>query len=110
MAQSTEGKHMSGKTNTALPATLSANGQATVAPAISLDEVSIRFGKFTAVDRVSVTVGQGEVFGLLGPNGSGKTTLIRALCGLVPFAEGEAYVLGRSVAREAERVRSQIGY
>jgi ABC-2 type transport system ATP-binding protein len=100
---------MSGKTNTALPATLSANGQATVAPAISLDEVSIRFGKFTAVDRVSVTVGQGEVFGLLGPNGSGKTTLIRALCGLVPFT-GRATVLGQDVARSAEAVRSRVGY
>jgi ABC-2 type transport system ATP-binding protein len=72
--------------------------------------VTIRFGAFTAVDRVSLTVGQGEVFGLLGPNGSGKTTLIRGLCGLIPLAEGSATVLGRDVAREAEQVRSQIGY
>src|SRR5262249_21322259 len=65
---------------------------------------------FTAVDRVSLAVGPGEVFGLLGPNGSGKTTLIRALCGLLPLAEGSARVLGRDVARDAERVRSLIGY
>src|SRR5262249_24159362 len=52
----------------------------------------------------------GEVFGLLGPNGSGKTTLIRALCGLIPLASGDATVLGHDVAREAERIRSSIGY
>jgi len=77
---------------------------------IEARDITIRFGTFTAVDRVSLTVGQGEVFGLLGPNGSGKTTLIRGLCGLLPFATGSATVLGRDVGREAEQVRSQIGY
>jgi drug efflux transport system ATP-binding protein len=72
--------------------------------------VTIRFGNVTAVNRASLTVDQGEVFGLLGPNGSGKTTLIRGLCGLLPLAEGEAIVLGRNVAVDAERVRAQIGY
>jgi ABC-2 type transport system ATP-binding protein len=73
-------------------------------------DVIIRFGTFTAVDRVSLTIGAGEVFGLLGPNGSGKTTLIRALCGLLPLAGGSARVLGRDVTRDAEAIRSQIGY
>jgi ABC-2 type transport system ATP-binding protein len=72
--------------------------------------VTIRFGTLTAVNRVSLTVRQGEIFGLLGPNGSGKTTLIRGLCGLLPLAEGEATVLGRDVTRESEVVRNQIGY
>jgi ABC-2 type transport system ATP-binding protein len=80
------------------PATIDARG------------VTVRFGAFTAVDHASLTVGPGEVFGLLGPNGSGKTTLIRALCGLLPLAAGSATVLGRDVARDAERVRAQIGY
>src|SRR3569623_1473343 len=79
-------------------------------PVIDVRDVTIRFGTFTAVDRVTLDVGQGEVFGLLGPNGSGKTTLIRALCGLVPMAEGRATVLGQDVSTQAERVRSQIGY
>jgi ABC-2 type transport system ATP-binding protein len=77
---------------------------------IDAREVTIRFGPVTAVDRVSLAVGKGEVFGLLGPNGSGKTTLIRALCGLIPLAEGSAFVLGRDVRQHAEAIRAQIGY
>ncbi len=79
-------------------------------PALAVDGVSIRFGDFTAVDRVSFAVRPGEVFGLLGPNGSGKTTLIRALCGLVRFAAGRADVLGRDVSREPEAIRQEVGY
>jgi len=78
--------------------------------AVDLREVTIRFGSFTAVDRVSLGVAPGEVFGLLGPNGSGKTTLIRALCGLIPLAGGSAQVLGKDVSRDAEHIRSLIGY
>jgi ABC-2 type transport system ATP-binding protein len=79
-------------------------------PAVHAHEVSIRFGKFTAVDHVSLTVHEAEVFGLLGPNGSGKTTLIRALCGLLPLATGRASVLGVDVGRDPELVRTRIGY
>ena len=79
-------------------------------PVIRVEGGTVRFGKFTAVDAVTLDVWKGEVFGLLGPNGSGKTTLIRALCGLLPLAEGRATVLGRDVARDAEVVRQSIGY
>jgi ABC-2 type transport system ATP-binding protein len=78
--------------------------------AIDVRDATIRFGTFTAVDRVSLAVRPGEVFGLLGPNGSGKTTLIRALCGLIPLAEGTGRVLGRDVTTDAEAIRAQIGY
>jgi ABC-2 type transport system ATP-binding protein len=77
---------------------------------IDVRDVTIRFGTFTAVDHVSLSVQPGEVFGLLGPNGSGKTTLIRALCGLLPLATGEARVFDQDVTRHPERVRSSIGY
>src|SRR3954453_17847447 len=78
--------------------------------AIHIGHASIRFGTFTAVSNVSFDVARGEVFGLLGPNGSGKTTLIRALCGLIPFAEGRAEVLGLDVAKDPEGIRQNIGY
>ena len=79
-------------------------------PTIDARGVTIKFGAFTAVNNVDLTVAPGEVFGLLGPNGSGKTTLIRGLCGLVPLAAGVATVLGHDVNKESERVRAQIGY
>jgi ABC-2 type transport system ATP-binding protein len=78
--------------------------------AIDVRGATVRFGQVVAVNNVSMTVGYGEVFGLLGPNGSGKTTLIRALCGLITLAEGTATVLGRDVRTAAEQVRAEIGY
>src|SRR5205085_3820335 len=87
-----------------------AGGGAVMAAAIEARDVTIRFGTVTAVDKVSMEVGAGEVFGMLGPNGSGKTTLIRALCGLIELAGGEARVLGRDVRTDAEAIRSSIGY
>jgi len=77
---------------------------------IDIRAATIRFGTFTAVDRLTLSIDPGEVFAFLGPNGSGKTTLIRGLCGLLPFSEGSATVLGRDVARDAESVRREIGY
>jgi ABC-2 type transport system ATP-binding protein len=77
---------------------------------IAADRVTMRFGRFTAVDDVSVTVRAGEVLGLLGPNGAGKTTLIRVLCGLQAPSIGKAQVAGFDVARQSEQVRARIGY
>jgi ABC-2 type transport system ATP-binding protein len=79
-------------------------------PVIDVRDVTIKFGTFTAVDRVTLSVDQSEVFGLLGPNGSGKTTLIRALCGLLPLASGSARVLEHDVTRDAEEIRHSVGY
>jgi ABC-2 type transport system ATP-binding protein len=79
-------------------------------PALEARGATVRFGKFTAVDGATLSVAPGEVFGLLGPNGSGKTTLIRALCGLLPLAAGEASVLGVDALRNREITRQSIGY
>jgi ABC-2 type transport system ATP-binding protein len=69
-----------------------------------------RFGDFVAVDRVSFSVAQGEVFGFLGPNGSGKSTTIRILCGLLLPTSGTAQVVGLDVVHQARLIRERIGY
>ncbi len=77
---------------------------------IIVDELTKTFGNIVAVDRVSFTVKERDIFGLLGPNGSGKTTLIRMLCGILTPTSGEAYVLGYDVFKESEEVKKSIGY
>ncbi len=66
------------------------------------------FGHRTALDGLSLSVAQGQLYGLAGPNGAGKTTLIRTLCGLLRPDEGDAYLLGWRMP--SARVRSQLGY
>jgi ABC-2 type transport system ATP-binding protein len=78
--------------------------------AISALHLVRKFGAFTAVNDVSFTVEQGEIFGFLGPNGSGKTTIIKMLTGLLPLTAGEATVLGIDVRKDPEGVRENIGY
>ncbi len=78
--------------------------------AIDIRDLTKRFGGFTAVDQVSLTVEPGEVFGFLGPNGCGKSTTIRMLCGLLRPSSGHASVAGLDVARQSEAVRRRIGY
>ena len=78
--------------------------------AIQVTDLSKRFGRFVAVDRVSFQVRTGEIFGFLGPNGSGKSTTIRMLCGILVPTAGSGRVAGFDVAREPERVRERIGY
>jgi drug efflux transport system ATP-binding protein len=68
------------------------------------------FGSRVAVEGLELSIGRGEVFGLLGPNGSGKTTTIRMLCGLMAPTSGTATVVGHDVTREPEQVRRKIGY
>ncbi|MFN7923004.1 MAG: ABC transporter ATP-binding protein [Bryobacteraceae bacterium] len=79
-------------------------------PAVSVRNLVIRYGDFRAVDDVSFELTRGEVFGLLGPNGSGKTTIIKALCGLIPVAGGDARVLDIDVRARAAEVRYNVGY
>ena len=77
-------------------------------PALWCDGLRKRYGRRTAVDGVSLSVGRGEVVGLLGPNGAGKTTVIKMLLGLVRPDAGEVMVLGRPGSDPAARAR--VGY
>jgi len=77
---------------------------------IVANQLTRRFGDFTAVDHVSFSIQAGEVVGYLGPNGSGKTTTIRMLLGLLLPSEGSAQVLGYDIVRESEQIRAQVGY
>jgi ABC-2 type transport system ATP-binding protein len=77
---------------------------------IQADSLTKKFGSFTAVDRISFDVEQGEIFGFLGANGAGKTTAMRMLCGLSRPTAGTAVVAGFDVSRQAEQVKKHIGY
>ena len=77
---------------------------------IIADELTKKFGSFTAVDNVSFSVRRGEIFGFLGANGAGKTTAMRMLCGLSRPTAGRAEVAGYDVGTQPEQVKRHIGY
>jgi ABC-2 type transport system ATP-binding protein len=78
--------------------------------AVSVKELTRRFGRFTAVDHISFDVYKGEVFGFLGPNGAGKSTTIRMLCGLLKPTSGTGTVAGLDVCGQQEQIKQHIGY
>ncbi len=78
--------------------------------AVQIDNLSHHFGTFKAVDRISLSVEQGEIFGFLGANGAGKTTAIRMLCGLLLPSEGGGQVAGFDILKQSEEIKKNIGY
>jgi ABC-2 type transport system ATP-binding protein len=78
--------------------------------AIEVENLVKRFGSFTAVDHITFTVKQGEIFGFLGANGAGKTTAMRMLCGLSRPTSGRAFVAGVDASLRPEAVKRHIGY
>ena len=77
---------------------------------IKVEELTKRFGAFTAVDHISFTVEKGEIFGFLGANGAGKTTAMRMLCGLSKPTSGKGTVAGFDIMTQAEQLKRCIGY
>jgi len=77
---------------------------------IQVNNLTKRFGNFTAVDNISFNVKEGEVFGFLGANGAGKSTAIRMLCGILSPTSGDAIVGGYNVMNEPDKVKKVIGY
>jgi ABC-2 type transport system ATP-binding protein len=81
-----------------------------MAAAVDARELTKVYGELVAVDRLTLTVREGEVFAFLGPNGSGKTTTIRMLCGIITPSSGDGQVLGFDIASQSEEIKSRIGY
>ena len=79
-------------------------------PLIVLNDLAKTFGQTVAVNRISMSIGKGDIFGFLGANGAGKTTTIRMLCGLSRPTSGSASIDGLDVWKERFRIRSKFGY
>jgi ABC-2 type transport system ATP-binding protein len=78
--------------------------------AIKADNLTKRFGELVAVDNISLSVAEGELFGLIGPDGAGKTTTMRMLASIMEPTSGSALVMGKEIVREAEAIKEEIGY
>lgn len=79
-------------------------------PPIVAEQLTKKFGEFTAASNISFTINKGEVFGLLGPNGAGKSTTFKMLCGLLQPTSGKALVSGHDLKSASSQARSKIGY
>ena len=79
-------------------------------PIVELERLTRRFGALVAVDALTLAVGRGELFGLVGPDGAGKTTTLRMLAGVLKASDGDARLEGVSVVRDPERVKHSIAY
>jgi ABC-2 type transport system ATP-binding protein len=77
---------------------------------IKVQNLTKKFGSFTAVDNISFSVFEGEIFGFLGANGAGKTTAMRMLCGLSHPTSGKGTVAGFNIFKQSENVKKNIGY
>ncbi|MCX7832666.1 MAG: ABC transporter ATP-binding protein [Ignavibacteria bacterium] len=77
---------------------------------IEVENLTKKFGKFTAVNSISFQVKEGEIFGFIGANGAGKTTAIKMLCGLLTPTSGDAMVAGLNVYTQSEKIKRNIGY
>ncbi len=86
-----------------------ANDGASVPNAIEVEHIVKKFGDFTAVDDVTFSVKEEEIFGLLGPNGAGKSTLIRMMTTLIPITAGKAKIAGYDVRTDPDDARRLIG-
>lgn len=80
------------------------------APAIEVEHLTKKFGDFTAVDDVSLTIESGEIFGFLGPNGAGKSTTIRSILDLIRPTSGSCRVLGLDSRKDAVAIRRHLGF
>lgn len=76
---------------------------------VKIRELTKKFGDFTAVDNVDLTIKEGEIYGLLGPNGAGKSTIINMICGLISVSKGSIEILGKDNQKNSSYTKKNIG-
>ena len=76
---------------------------------VKIDGLTKKYGKYTALNNISISIEEGIIFGLLGPNGSGKSTLINILSGSLSFNKGKCTILGQDIIRDSKYIKSRIG-
>lgn len=79
-------------------------------PVVVAQQLTKRYGNFTALDNLNLTLGRGRILGLIGPNGAGKTTAIKILVGLARPTSGSASIAGADCVRHAKRIKRLVGY
>ena len=77
---------------------------------INADNLTKKYGDFTAAQNISFRIRRGEIFGLLGPNGAGKSTTFKMLCGLAKPTTGQGYIMGTDMIKNPEKARAYLGY
>ena len=85
------------------------NQEALIVSIVKLEQLTKRFGDMTAVDKMSLEIHEGEIFGLLGPNGAGKSTAINMITGLLLVDEGSISILGKDIKKDKMAAKSNIG-
>lgn len=79
-------------------------------PVVVIENLTKRYGEFTALDDLSLSIERGQILGFIGPNGAGKTTTIKILVGLLRPTAGRAMICGADCVREARRIKHRVGY
>ena len=77
---------------------------------INLSALTKRYGSFTAVDRIDLSVPRGELFGFLGPNGAGKTTTLRMIAGILRPTAGRIEIAGIDIVSDPSAAKSKLGF
>lgn len=83
---------------------------ASSAPVVETEELTKKFGEFTALDKLTISLQRGQILGFIGPNGAGKTTAIKILVGLMRPTSGTARIAGADCVRDARRIKRLVGY
>lgn len=77
--------------------------------AIQIENLTKKYKDKVAVNDVSLTINEGEMYGIIGPNGAGKTSIIKSICGISPFDSGNIHIFGKDIEKHGREIKKQIG-